>query len=115
MTGGTVSTEGTDNFAVFVVNDNDSKYSELTSGAFNIEWNNGDALTLAADISYSKADGKFVNGGTRAVIYDDMDNQIRSAESVTYQLNGLNPADVNFAKDYTDTATLGLREVGMWP
>ena len=115
MTGGTVSTEGTDNFAVFVVNDNDSKYSELTSGAFNIEWNNGDALTLAADISYSKADGKFVNGGTRAVIYDDMDNQIRSAESVTYQLNGLNPADVNFAKDYTDTSTLGLREVGMWP
>ncbi|MPY24637.1 TonB-dependent receptor [Shewanella sp. YLB-07] len=115
MTGGTVSTDGTDNFAVFVVNDNDSKYSELTSGAFNIEWNNGDALTLAADISYSKADGKFVNGGTRAVIYDDMDNQIRSAESVTYQLNGLNPADVNFAKDYTDTSTLGLREVGMWP
>ncbi|ACJ29405.1 TonB-dependent receptor [Shewanella piezotolerans WP3] len=115
MTGGTVSTDGTDNFAVFVVNDNDSKYSSLTSGAFNITWNNGDALTVAADISYSKADGEFVNGGTRAVIYDDIDNQIRASESIDYQLNGLNPADISLDKSYTDTATLGLREVGMWP
>ncbi|QQX82289.1 TonB-dependent receptor [Shewanella sp. KX20019] len=115
MTGGTVSTDGTDNFAVFVVNDNDSKFSTLTSGAFNIAWNDGDALTIAADISYSKADGEFVNGGTRAVIYDDIDNQIRASESVDYQLNGLNAADVSFDKSYTDTATLGLREVGMWP
>jgi len=115
MTGGTVSTDGTDNFAVFVVNDNDSKESELTSGAINVEWNNGDNLTIAADISYSKADGNFVNGGTRAVLYDDMGNQIRSAESIDYKLNGLNPADVNFSEDYTNTDTLGLREVGMWP
>ncbi|MCG9714155.1 TonB-dependent receptor [Shewanella insulae] len=115
MVGGTVSTDGTDNFAVFVVNDNDSKYSELTSGAVNIEWTNGDNLTIAADISYSSADGEFVNGGTRAVIYDDMANNVRSAESITYKLNNLNPADISFAKDYTDTSTLGLREVGMWP
>ncbi|PKH56828.1 TonB-dependent receptor [Shewanella sp. Choline-02u-19] len=115
MTGGTVATDGTDNFAVFVVNDNDSKFSTLTSGAFNVTWNDGDALTIAADVSYSKADGEFVNGGTRAVIYDDIDNQIRASESVDYQLNGLNPADVSFDKSYTDTATLGLREVGMWP
>ncbi|WP_076410663.1 TonB-dependent receptor [Shewanella sp. UCD-KL12] len=115
MTGGTVSTDGTDNFAVFVVNDNDSKKSELTSGAINVEWNNGENLTIAADISYSSADGEFVNGGTRAVVYDDMGNQIRSAESISYQLNGLNPADVNFSEDYTNTNTLGLREVGMWP
>jgi len=98
MTGGTVSTDGTDNFAVFVINDNDSKYSELTSGSFNVEWNNGGALTVAADVSYSKADGEFVNGGTRAVLYDDIGNEVRSAESITYQLNGLSPA-----------------EVGMWP
>lgn len=115
MTGGTVSTDGTDNFAVFVVNDNDSKYSELTSGSFNVEWNNGGALTVAADVSYSKADGEFVNGGTRAVLYDDIGNEVRSAESVTYKLNGLSPADISFANDYTNTATLGLKEVGMWP
>lgn len=115
MTGGTVSTDGNDNFAVFVINDNDSKYSELTSGSVNVEWNNGGALTVAADVSYSKADGEFVNGGTRAVLYDDIGNEVRSAESVNYQLNGLNPADVSFSKDYTDTATLGLKEVGMWP
>lgn len=115
MTGGTVSTDGTDNFAVFVINDNDSKYSELTSGSLNLEWNNGGALTVAADVSYSKADGEFVNGGTRAVLYDDLGNEVRSAESVTYQLNGLSPADVSFANDYTNTSTLGLKEVGMWP
>ncbi|MGE6648955.1 TonB-dependent receptor [Shewanella colwelliana] len=115
MTGGTVSSDGTDNFAVFVVNDNDSKFSELTSGAFNVEWNNGDNITIAADISYSTADGEFVNGGTRAVVYDDIGNEVRSAESINYNLNGLNPADVNFANNYTDTSTLGLKEVGMWP
>jgi len=115
MTGGTVSTDGTDNFAVFVINDNDSKYSELTSGSFNVEWNNGGALTVAADVSYSKADGEFVNGGTRAVLYDDIGNEVRSAESITYQLNGLSPADISFANDYTNTASLGLKEVGMWP
>ncbi|MCT8872098.1 TonB-dependent receptor [Shewanella xiamenensis] len=115
MTGGTVSTDGTDNFAVFVINDNDSKYSELTSGSFNVEWNNGGALTVAADVSYSKADGEFVNGGTRAVLYDDIGNEVRSAESITYQLNGLSPADISFDNDYTNTASLGLKEVGMWP
>lgn len=115
MTGGTVSTDGTDNFAVFVINDNDSKYSELTSGSLNLEWNNGGALTVAADVSYSKADGEFVNGGTRAVLYDDLGNEVRSAESVTYQLNGLSPADISFTNDYTNTSTLGLKEVGMWP
>ncbi|WP_415776408.1 TonB-dependent receptor [Shewanella oncorhynchi] len=115
MTGGTVSTDGTDNFAVFVINDNDSKYSELTSGSVNIEWNNGGALTVAGDVSYSKADGEFVNGGTRAVLYDDIGNEVRSAESINYQLHGLSPADVSFSNDYTNTATLGLKEVGMWP
>ncbi|MDT3307594.1 TonB-dependent receptor [Shewanella vaxholmensis] len=115
MTGGTVSTDGNDNFAVFVINDNDSKYSELTSGSVNVEWNNGGALTVAADVSYSKADGEFVNGGTRAVLYDDLGNEVRSAESINYQLHSLNPADVNFSNDYTNTATLGLKEVGMWP
>ncbi|MEL4428937.1 TonB-dependent receptor [Shewanella mangrovisoli] len=117
MTGGTVSvgTDSTDDFSIFVINDNDSKYSELTSGSINLEWNNGGALTVAADVSYSKADGEFVNGGTRAILYDDIGNEVRSAESVTYQLNGLSPADVSFTNDYTNTSTLGLKEVGMWP
>ncbi|QYK06905.1 TonB-dependent receptor [Shewanella zhangzhouensis] len=115
MIGGTVSTDGTDNFALFVVNDNDSKYSELTSGSFNVEWNNGDALTVSADISYSKADGEFVNGGTRAVVYQHIDNEIRAAESISYQLNDLNPASISVTNDYTDLSTLGLKEVGMWP
>jgi iron complex outermembrane recepter protein len=115
MIGGTVATDGTDNFAIFVVNDNDTKQSDLTSGAFNIEWTNNDDLTISGDISFSTADGKFVNGGTRAVIYDDMANNVRAGESMTYRLNNLAPADVNFAKSYTDVNTLGLREVGMWP
>ncbi|MBB1267986.1 TonB-dependent receptor [Shewanella sp. SR44-3] len=115
MIGGTVATDGTDNFAIFVVNDNDTKQSDLTSGAFNIEWTNNDDLTISADISFSTADGKFINGGTRAVIYDDMANNVRASESMTYRLNNLAPADVNFAKSYTDVNTLGLREIGMWP
>ncbi|WP_133405976.1 TonB-dependent receptor [Parashewanella tropica] len=115
MVGGTVSSEGNGNFAVFVVNDDDTKLSDLTSGAFNVEWNDGEKLTIAADISYSKADGKFVNGGTRAVLYNDIDAQIRAPESVTYRLNGLNHATASFSGDYSDINKLGLRQVGMWP
>lgn len=116
-TGATVSTDGTDNFAVFTVNDNDSRYTEVTSGGINVEWNNGDALTLSADISYSEADGNFVNGGTRAILYNDASAAapVRAPETIHYQLDGLNVGSFSADQSYTDLNTIALTEVGMWP
>ncbi|MBM7073615.1 TonB-dependent receptor [Shewanella sp. 202IG2-18] len=120
LTGGDFTTGLNDDgslkdFAVFVVNDNDSKHTELTSGAINIEWNDGEAWTISADISYSEADGKFVNGGTRAVLFDDIENQVRSRNTISYQLDGLNQGKFTSPQSFTDTSTLALKEVGMWP
>ncbi|WP_240464876.1 TonB-dependent receptor [Paraferrimonas sp. SM1919] len=115
MTGGTVNSIPGQNFSIFNINDNGSTFSKLTNAGLNIEWNDGDRWLVGFDIALSKADGEFVNGGTRAVIYDDFANQTRRAESVSYRLNRLNPASVSMTESYTNLNTLGLKQVGMWP
>jgi len=81
MIGGTLAGDGTGNFAVFVVNDNDSRVAEVTSYGLNGEWLL-DRLTITADLSYSESDGDFQNGGTRALLYNDTSvaNPVRSAD-----------------------------------
>ncbi|WP_299596829.1 TonB-dependent receptor [uncultured Microbulbifer sp.] len=116
VTGATVSSDGTGNFAVFNINDNDSRYTEVLSGGINVTWSQG-PLTLSSDISYSEADGEFVNGGTRAILYNDASNPAdgRAAETIHYLLNGLNPGSFTADQSYTDLNTIALTEVGMWP
>jgi len=114
VTGATVTGTGAENFAVFVVQDDDSRYTEVLSGGLNIEWNSG-PWTIAGDISYSEADGRFVNGGTRATLYSDVSTATRSGETIDYQLNGLNVGDFSSNQSYADLNTLALTEVGMWP
>ncbi|QIL90226.1 TonB-dependent receptor [Microbulbifer sp. SH-1] len=116
VTGATVSGDGSGSFAVFNINDNDSRYTEVLSGGINVTWNQG-PLTLSSDISYSEADGEFVNGGTRAILYNDASNPTsgRAPETIHYLLNGLNPASFTADQSYTDLNTIALTEVGMWP
>lgn len=116
MVGGTVSGDGTTNFAVFTVNDNDSREAEVLSYGLNAEWKL-DAWTINADLSYSESDGDFQNGGTRALLYNDatVANPVRSAETITYKNNGLEPADFSAAQSYTNLNRIALTEVGQWP
>lgn len=116
MVGGTVSGDGTTNFAVFTVNDNDSREAEVLSYGLNAEWKL-DQWTVSADLSYSESDGDFQNGGTRALLYNDTSvaNPVRSPESISYENNGLSPADFFAAQDYTSLNRIALTEVGQWP
>ncbi len=116
MVGGTVSGDGTTNFAVFTVNDNDSREAEVTSYGLNAEWKLG-KWTLSADISYSDSDGDFQNGGTRALLYNDTSvaNPVRSAETIVYLNKGLNPAQFSSNQSYTNLNRIALTEVGQWP
>lgn len=116
VTGATVSSDGSGDFAVFNINDNDSRFTEVLSGGLNVTWSQG-PLTLSSDISYSEADGEFVNGGTRAILYNDANNPTsgRAPETIHYLLNGLNPASFTADQSYTDLNTIALTEVGMWP
>lgn len=116
MIGGEVSGDGTTNFAVFTVNDNDSREAEVLSYGLNAEWKL-DALTINADISFSESDGDFQNGGTRALLYNDtsVNNPVRSAEGIEYLNRGLRPASITFDQLYTDLNRVALTEVGQWP
>lgn len=116
MIGGQVSGNGTTSFAVFTVNDNDSREAEVLSYGLNAEWKL-DALTINADVSFSESDGDFQNGGTRALLYNDTSvaNPVRSAESIDYINRGLKPARITFANGYTDLNRVALTEVGQWP
>lgn len=116
MIGGQVSGDGTTNFAVFTVNDNDSRVAEVLSYGLNAEWKL-DALTISADLSFSESDGDFQNAGTRALLYNDSSvaTPVRSAESITYINRGLKPAEIDFSNIYTDTTRVALTEVGQWP
>ncbi|WP_331345949.1 TonB-dependent receptor [Cellvibrio sp. UBA7661] len=116
MIGGTVSGDGTSNFAVFTVNDNDSREAEVLSYGLNAEWKL-DQWTVNADVSFSESDGDFQNGGTRALLYNDTSvvNPVRSPETITYKNNGLNPADFTANQNYTDLNRIALTEVGQWP
>lgn len=116
MIGGTISGDGTTNFAVFTVNDNDSREAEVLSYGLNAEWKL-DQWTLSADLSFSESDGDFQNGGTRALLYNDTSvvNPVRSPETITYRNNGLNPADFVANQNYTDLNRIALTEVGQWP
>jgi iron complex outermembrane receptor protein len=116
MIGGEVSGDGTTNFAVFTVNDNDSRVAEVLSYGLNAEWK-FDVLTINADVSFSESDGDFQNGGTRALLYNDtnVNNPIRSAEGIEYLNGGLRPASITFDQLYTDLNRVALTEVGQWP
>ncbi len=116
VVGGTFATDGSNNFAVFTVNDDDSREAEVLSSGINAEWK-FDNLTIAADLSYSKSDGDFQNGGTRAILYNDTSaaTPVRSAETVTYRNNGLNPADFMSSQSYTNLNRMAITEVGQWP
>lgn len=116
MIGGTVSGDGTTNFAVFTVNDNDSREAEVLSYGLNAEWKL-DQWTINADLSFSESDGDFQNGGTRALLYNDASvaNPVRSPETFTYRNNGLEPADFVANQNYTDLNRIALTEVGQWP
>jgi iron complex outermembrane recepter protein len=114
VVGGTFTSA--DNLAVFVVNDNDSSTSEVLNMGLNAEWIL-DKLTVTADLSYSESDGDFVNGGTRALLYQDASvaKPIRATESITYLNQGLRPAQISLDKPYDDVSKLMLTEVGQWP
>lgn len=116
MIGGQVNGDGTTNFAVFTVNDNDSRVAEVLSYGLNAEWKL-DALTINADVSFSESDGDFQNGGTRALLYNDsrINNPVRSAEGINYVNRGLSPASITFNQVYTDLNRVALTEVGQWP
>nr|WP_324258564.1 TonB-dependent receptor [Cellvibrio fontiphilus] len=116
MVGGTVSGNGNTNFAVFTVNDNDSREAEVLSYGLNAEWRL-DKWTINADVSFSESDGDFQNGGTRALLYNDTSvaNPVRSPESITYLNKGLNPADFFASESYTNLNRIALTEVGQWP
>ncbi|MFC3115926.1 TonB-dependent receptor [Cellvibrio fontiphilus] len=116
MIGGTVSGNGNTNFAVFTVNDNDSREAEVLSYGLNAEWRL-DKWTINADVSFSESDGDFQNGGTRALLYNDTSvaNPVRSPESITYLNKGLKPADFFASENYTNLNRIALTEVGQWP
>ncbi len=114
--GGTFTSNGSGNFAVFTVNDNDSREAEVLSGGINAEWK-FDKLTVTADLSYSESDGDFQNGGTRAILYNDTSvaNPVRSAETITYRNNGVSVADFISNQSYTNLNRMAITEVGQWP
>lgn len=116
MIGATVSGNGTSNFAVFTVNDNDSREAEVLSYGLNAEWRL-DQWTVNADVAFSESDGDFQNGGTRALLYNDTSvaNPVRSAETITYINKGLTPADFTAGQTYTSLNRVALTEVGQWP
>lgn len=116
MIGGTVIGNGTGDFAVFTVNDNDSREAEVLSGGINAEWKL-DKLTITADVAYSESDGDFQNGGTRAILYNDTNvtNPVRSAETISYLNNGLGVADFTSNQTYTNLNRMAITEVGQWP
>src|SRR5690606_30331053 len=117
MIGGTVTSAGEgSNFAVFTVNDDDSRVAEVLSLGLNAELR-FDRLTFSADVSYSESDGDFQNFGTRALLYNDASASTpeRSVESITYLNNGLNPADFSATQDYTSLNRMALTEMGSWP
>ena len=116
LTGATVSTDGSDNFAVFTVNDNVSRYTQVLSGGINGTWSDG-PWTIIGDISSSKSDGEFINGGTRALLYNDatINKPVRAPETISYLLNGLNVASFTANQSYTDLNTMALTQVGTWP
>lgn len=117
MIGGTVTSAGAgSNFAVFTVNDDDSRVAEVLSLGLNAQWHL-DRLTFSADVSYSESDGDFQNFGTRALLYNDasVSDPERSTESITYLNNGLNPADFSANQSYTNLNRMALTEMGSWP
>lgn len=116
MVGGTVVGNGTGSFAVFTVNDNDSREAEVNSYGLNAEWRL-DKWTINADVSFSESDGDFQNAGTRALLYDDasIPNPVRSSETITYLNKGLSPADFSSNQTYTNLDRMALTQVGQWP
>lgn len=116
IVGGTFTRDGSENLGVFVVNDDDSRDTDVLNTGLNAEWKL-DKLTVTADLSYSKSSGDFVNGGTRALLYDDatVANPVRSTETISYLNNGLNPATVTLNQDYTNLDRMMLVQVGQWP
>lgn len=116
LVGGTITGAGNESFAVFTVNDNDSRVAEVLSYGLNAEWRLNQ-WTINADVSFSESEGDFQNGGTRALLYVDANaaNPVRSGDSITYINNGLSPATINFTNGYTDINKMALTQVGQWP
>ena len=114
--GGTVTGTGSQSFAVFTVNDNDSRVAEVMSYGLNAEWQLNQ-WTINADLSFSESDGDFQNGGTRALLYVDANaaDPVRAGDSIAYVNNGLSPATINFTNSYTDINKMALTQIGQWP
>lgn len=103
--GGTVQTGS--GLSPTLVNQDESDRNELYTIGGNVAKDFGDAVTISADIAYSRADSFFNNQGINVDAYDANGvrlRETRGAFAANYQLNGLKLPDVSLGHDFTDPA-----------
>ncbi len=98
----------------------DDNTTNSTSSAFGLkgEWDISDDLMMTVDVSHSEGDENYKDQVMRMAYFEDSsaatpvidDNIIFS-----YQLNGLNPPDLQFNQDFTDTAHMMVTSAESYP
>jgi phosphoribosylformimino-5-aminoimidazole carboxamide ribotide isomerase len=98
----------------------DDNTTESTSSAFGFqaEWDINDRLTMTLDLAHSEGDETYKDQVLRMAYFEDSsvatpvidDNIILS-----YQLNGLNPPNLEFNQDFTDTNNMMVTSAESYP
>ncbi|MBV1909286.1 MAG: TonB-dependent receptor [Kangiellaceae bacterium] len=103
---------------VEIVNDDDTKISDIKNYGMNAQWNLTNQFTLAADATYSTADSDFQNRLLWSYVTEDSSaaNPVFDSNvAINYQLNGLNNADVSFNQDFTNLGQVMAAKYGSYP
>lgn len=120
-TGANVSNSGDKGmFGIRTVNDNKDNQNELFSTGLKLEWNNGEALSVAVDISHSDASGYEKNGN--GIIEQYIPSSAEGgyslepgAQQFRYQLDGLNVPNIAVTSSLTDIAKLRVTSQASYP
>ncbi|MFT4789843.1 MAG: iron complex outermembrane receptor protein, partial [Paraglaciecola sp.] len=118
--GGTFNRTSQSFTRVELVNDDNQDYDEVASFGINANWQATDNLTLAFDISQSRAKSDFRNGLLWALVGEDANADVPvfdSDISINYLLHGLDLPDVGFsqADAFTDLDRVMVSKYGIYP
>ncbi|AGH44346.1 TonB-dependent receptor [Paraglaciecola psychrophila] len=103
-----------------LVNDDNQDSDEVLSLGINADWQATDNLSLAFDVSYSKATSDFRNGLLWSLVAEDAtvaNPQFDENVSISYLLNGLDLPDLAFnqAEAFSDLDRVMVSKYGIYP
>lgn len=118
ITGGTVTSDGSNNYSNETTFDDYTTKTNIFSGGLNLKWNDG-PWHVDADASMSHSESNEINVDATADPYNGLgtSNPTLMNQSTTYLLQGTNVGQLSFANPgmYTNLNDMAVSRYGVWP